>query len=395
MMLAKQSAGKEELSASSPRPKSGYLPTLDGWRAIAILAVIFFHDKLYSIGAFSDGWLYRNGSTGVDLFFAISGLLICSRLLEEEQAFGRISLRNFYVRRAFRILPPALAYMGVIALLSLAGVVHIGLREWFGSLFFFRNYTSLIGGLGKDSIFLEHYWSLAVEEHFYLILPAVLVLTRKRWRLPALIFIGLVTEIDRMHALQTRPWILIDHHTDVRLDYLLIPAIFAVVLQSGVVKVKLRKWLRIWPLIFTFTLVLITFWSGSFWQTTALAFSLPLTILGSVLNPHGFMARVLEWSPFRFIGRISYSLYLWQELFFTGHFYTGGYPLGILQSTSLRFVAAFALSLASYYLLERPLIRLGHKMAPPATPGREDMPAAIPDGEVHPVQATVVSSSEL
>jgi peptidoglycan/LPS O-acetylase OafA/YrhL len=86
----------------------GYLPTLDGWRAIAVLCVILFHDSLHSYGVLSTAWFHEHGSFGVDIFFGISGLLICSRLLEEEDKYGRISLRRFYVRRAFRILPPLL-----------------------------------------------------------------------------------------------------------------------------------------------------------------------------------------------------------------------------------------------------------------------------------------------
>jgi peptidoglycan/LPS O-acetylase OafA/YrhL len=75
-------------STGSPCPspvflpqKAGYMPTLDGWRAVAILSVIFYHDALHSIGRFSTLWLYEYGRLGVDVFFAISGLLICSRLL--------------------------------------------------------------------------------------------------------------------------------------------------------------------------------------------------------------------------------------------------------------------------------------------------------------------------
>ncbi|SRR5579864_9503947 len=85
---------------------SGYLPTLDGWRAIAVLSVILFHDARHSYGVFTTAWFHDNSAIGEDVFFAISGLLICSRLLEEENKYGRISLRRFYIRRAFRILPP-------------------------------------------------------------------------------------------------------------------------------------------------------------------------------------------------------------------------------------------------------------------------------------------------
>src|SRR5580658_2221304 len=92
----------------------GYLPTLDGWRAVAILAVIVWHLTMYAPK--SHRWLVLDvllGTKGVELFFGISGLLITSRLLEEWRTRGSVSLRQFYIRRAFRILPPAFAYLAV------------------------------------------------------------------------------------------------------------------------------------------------------------------------------------------------------------------------------------------------------------------------------------------
>jgi peptidoglycan/LPS O-acetylase OafA/YrhL len=355
-----------------PGEDAGYLPTLDGWRAIAILAVILHHEGLHSFGPVGTGWLYEHGKNGVDLFFAISGLLICWRLLEEERVFGRISLRGFYVRRAFRILPAAFAYLCVIGILILAGVLHIGLREWLSCVFFFRNYTTFLGQMGPDLYFTGHFWSLAVEEHFYLILPVLLVLTRKRWRLPVLLGLVLIVEVHRMHVLATRDWEEVFFHTGIRLNQLLIPAVFAIFVQSSRVRQTMARWLRIWPLLLIVVVYLFSFNDYRFWPSTLSSMLMPLILLGTVFNPRGILSICLEWAPLRYIGRISYGLYLWQELFFTGHRYVG-YPLGILQRTPLRLVATFAIAMASYHLLERPLIKLGHKLAPPATPGRDDV----------------------
>jgi len=93
------------------RPSKDYRPTLDGWRAIAILLVMFAHggsELFYPNGRFvSSTWLSisQHGGFGVDLFFGISGLLICGRLLDENEKTGGISLCSFYIRRVFRILP--------------------------------------------------------------------------------------------------------------------------------------------------------------------------------------------------------------------------------------------------------------------------------------------------
>jgi len=381
--------GKARVGSQADRRsgKTGYLPTLDGWRAIAILAVIFQHDTLHTIGPFSTAWLFEHGGwSGVDLFFAISGLLICSRLLEEEKVFGRISLRNFYIRRAFRILPPALAFLCALALLISTGVLHIGWREWLGTAFFLRNYTSLLGQIGPDSYYTGHFWSLAVEEHFYLILPAMLVLTRKRWRVPVLLALSLAVAVHRFHVLENRPWNEVLFHTDIRLDGLLMAALFAVLAQPVEIRAKIKRWLSFWPLPLIAAMILYTSWQGSFWQMTLVTVLLPMTVLGAVLNPNGRLALPLEWAPVKYIGHISYSLYVWQELFLSGH-YNIGYPLGIFESTPLRYAATLGMAIASYHLLERPLIRLGHKLAPPATPGREDIPDVFPSAE-RPTEGT-------
>jgi len=155
------------------RPGALYLPTLDGWRALAILAVIFHHANLFSAGPLSDQWIFQNGYEGVDVFFAISGLLICWRLLDEESRRGRISLRNFYIRRAFRILPPAVIYLIAIAILSAIGLIHASAKELLASLLFFRNYLVQLGHFSVSPWFTGHFWSLSVEEHFYLLLPGL------------------------------------------------------------------------------------------------------------------------------------------------------------------------------------------------------------------------------
>jgi peptidoglycan/LPS O-acetylase OafA/YrhL len=100
---------------------SGYLPTLDGWRAIAAMTVFLFHDAIVLSG-YSSKWLLTIFScfawSAVSLFFGISGLLITSRLLEEQELLGRIDLGAFYIRRACRILPAAWLYLAAMLLLG-------------------------------------------------------------------------------------------------------------------------------------------------------------------------------------------------------------------------------------------------------------------------------------
>jgi peptidoglycan/LPS O-acetylase OafA/YrhL len=340
------------------------------------------HDSLHSIGPITLSYPYNYGDKGVDVFFAISGILICTRLLEEEDRFGSISLRGFYLRRIFRILPAAVLYLAAIGTMGLLGWIHISRGEWLGSLFFYRNYASLWGRHLVDrnaSWFTGHFWSLSVEEHFYLILPTLLIFTPKRLRVLVLSILAVVVTVNRGIQLQHRPWNLIGGHSDVRLDSLLIPAALAITIKSDN-RYRLDKLLRFWPLFLVLTLLIIPTSPGTFWQTTTLALLFPMVVMGSVLHSNNYLGRGLEFGPLRFIGRISYGLYLWQMLFFTGHHYLQR-PLGKFESFPLNFLATFCCAVASYYLVEQPMMRLGHKIAPPATPGRDDLQSNLFEAE--------------
>jgi peptidoglycan/LPS O-acetylase OafA/YrhL len=355
------------------RERTGYLPTLDGWRAIAVLMVILYHDALHAFGPLSTNWVQKHGVLGVDIFFGISGLLICSRLLEEESAVGGISLSNFYIRRAFRILPPALSYLAVAAVLGLLSILPLLPKEWFAALLLYRNYSRLSSTAGHIDWFTAHFWSLSIEEHFYLLLPSILVFLPKNWRLPALGAIVTVVAAWRIYRQQTRPLEFLWHHTDTRLDALLIPAMLAIVLAHPEGRALIKKICRFW---FVPAAILVYMMSSEhFPKLTPIleSFLIPLTLLGTVLYPGGIFARVLEWPSIRWLGKISYSLYLWQELFFLERFLPNYRPLGWMESFPARWGMLLACATASYYLVEKPMVKLGHRLAPPATPGRSEM----------------------
>ena len=351
----------------------GYLPTLDGWRAIAVLSVVLYHDSVHSYGPVGTAWFQEHGSLGVDIFFGISGLLICSRLLEEEQKYGHISLKGFYVRRAFRIFPPLVFYLLCAALLAGLGVIPVAAKEWFASLFFVRNYSFFSQVAGHNDWYTGHFWSLAVEEHFYLLLPGLVLFVPKRWRLPSLIALALSIEIWRAYRQQSRAWLFLFQHTDTRLDALLIPAICAILMTEPWWHRVLASIAKFWPCAVVLLVYLITTDRVPTVTRLAEVYLIPMALLGTVLYPAGIASRFLELAPLRWIGRLSYSLYLWQQMFFSGHFYK---PLGIWQSFPLCWLLLFACAAGSYYLVERPMMKLGHRLAPPATPGRADLETA-------------------
>ena len=351
--------------AAITRPKQGYLPALDGWRAIAIFAVIQFHDGLYQLGPFSNRLLHTWGYLGVDLFFAISGFLICSRLLDEQRRKGAISLRGFYIRRSFRIMPAAWLFLGVCALLSLANILP---RDWGGlvaSLLMVRNFWVAHAGDTPAHWYTIHFWSLSVEEHFYLLLPGLLVLlARKRQLLVTGIFAASTTlwtlAIYRYPQLQAPDvWL----RTDERLCQLMVPAFFAILLTRESVRDAVMRLLRPWV---AFVFVLLTSVIALRIRTIgplAIIIGFPLVVISTVYHPQSWTTRVLEMSWLKYIGRISYSLYLWQELFFIMGHDRAGSPLSVLQYAPFSYLAAFAMAVASFYLIEKPMIKIGHKFA--------------------------------
>jgi peptidoglycan/LPS O-acetylase OafA/YrhL len=365
---------------TTKKPRSGYIPTLDGWRAIAIIAVIAFHDNLYHLGRFRDNWLHTHGGWGVDLFFAISGFLICSRLLDEEIKNGFISVKNFYIRRAFRILPPMLAYLIVIAVLGICHVIHVGRNAWIASLLFVTNYYNVIRHETAWSLFTNHFWSLSVEEHFYLLLPALLVLFPKTRKMVLAIVTLLFILWSFAHivlAVHSEWYNYSLERTDVKIAELLFPAFLAVVIRHTAIRTAFVRWLNPWFVCpFILALQHMLHWVSPHVNvnTELVLLSFPFLIISTSLHPENAISRALEFAPLRAIGRISYSLYLWQQLFFIRDYPLSNWPpLHLFQQRPWNILASIVMAVGSYFLLEKPMIRLGHRFAPPATPGHRDL----------------------
>lgn len=300
----------EMLNTKVADKPSGYMPTLDGWRALSIILVLFFHSNISGVTSIFRPVLEKlnqYGQSGVFIFFAISGLLICGRLLQEEKKSGRINLPKFYIRRAFRILPAALLYLLTVA--SLASILRVTKLEWFSALFFFRNYS--VTGPAQAYWFTGHFWSLSVEEHFYLLLPGIMFFFPKR---RVFVLAGLTCGVILWRAwvrshFNTVP---IGYRTDTVLDSLLIAALVAIAANHDQYSAYLRRLLT--PavsigLLESYVMLLVT----DIRLSIALkAVVLPLLVLSTSWNPRSALGRVLELAPLRSAGKLSYSLYLWQ-----------------------------------------------------------------------------------
>jgi peptidoglycan/LPS O-acetylase OafA/YrhL len=335
------------------------------------------HDQLHRFGPFSTQWFKDNGGgRGVMLFFALSGLLICSRMLQEEQVRGAIDLKGFYIRRFCRIQPAALLYLGVIFVLMSLGVLVSHFNDLLSSLFFLRNYVH--PHPVEESWYTAHFWSLSIEEHFYLFLPGFLVLIR-RFRMAILVAMAIGLEICRARFVGSA---IASFQTDLEAATIVLSAAVAVFLTQPGAHAWCLRWLQPW-VAFTITgciWVGIELHHGRF-DHAALVCTFPLLVVSTMLHPRSLPGRMLEFAPLKFIGLVSYSLYLWQQMFLITSFNVPASKWGVLvalQTTWLRYFALFGIAIASYYLLERPLMRLGHRLAKPATPGRDDLEP--PDG---------------
>jgi peptidoglycan/LPS O-acetylase OafA/YrhL len=372
--------------------KSGYLPSLDGWRAIAILGVMMVHDLPWTLAGHSNARIQFLGGFGVDLFFAISGLLITTRILEEERLRGFFDIRRFYIRRVFRIQPAAIVYLAVIALFMTFAMVHDHWRYWLAAMFMYENFVWHPSS-SAFAFFEGHFWTLAVEEHFYILLSLLLVFVRRfRLLLLTLSWIALFAATKFAFAHGYSDPDIFGRRTYWQLDYLVIAAMAAVALQRPDVRQYAARYLRPW-VAFTATLLCVVLhrmsvhvrhpelnayshqgWLDEIGIVSLLFFT--LWIVATTCHANSWTTRFLELAPLRFIGRLSYSLYLWHVLFFFRFMPVTHITNPVLLALSARpakYFAAFGAALLSYYFVEKPLIRVGHRLAPPMTPGRPDL----------------------
>jgi peptidoglycan/LPS O-acetylase OafA/YrhL len=356
--------------------RSEHLPTLDGWRGLAILTVLLGHGQLaISPPEYSQIAFFRAfngfGGYGVELFFAISGLLICYKLGTERVATGRLDLMQFYGRRIFRLLPSAVFYILCICLLAAFGLIIVTAGEIFASLFFFRNYWSSFQM--PRGHYTSHFWSLSVEEQFYLVIPFAIAMVRWRtlfYSLPLVCFaVALWRGLESHYGLTTTlfPQLVADTgRTDLCIDHLIWGAWFGLILANHQGREKLRRligpaWVQGALLLAFLALITLPIPARKIW----IASLTPALLVSTILNPSTWLGFLLEKRLLAWTGRISYSLYLWQQLFLLqigipeSEF--AQWPVRLFQNFPLGLPATFLAAALSYYLIEQPLRRRGYR----------------------------------
>ncbi|EMY36018.1 acyltransferase domain-containing membrane protein [Arthrobacter crystallopoietes BAB-32] len=368
-------ARPEEVQTAKPRR---FLPEVQALRALAVLLVVIYH--------FQPG-LLPGGFVGVDVFFVISGFLITGHLLRELRRTGRVSLSSFWAARARRILPASLV---LIAVVCLATFFLSPATQWerigsqaLASTFYAQNWVLAVEAVdymasGSSATALQHFWSLAVEEQFYLFWPllvlAAALLARRRGRsmlagiLPALAVVAAASLAFSIWFTATgNPAAYLI--TPTRIWELALGGLLAVVLRDPSRHPRLRTLLALAGTGAIVAAALLYDGATSFPGAAAL-----LPVLGAVaviaagrtagafsLHP------VTDARPVQWLGNISYSLYLWHWPLVVWFRTLADRGPGPLESVLL-FGASLALAALSYYFVETPVRRAGWLAQHPKRP---------------------------
>lgn len=352
---------------------TGRLKELDGLRIVAAALVLFSHLIEIPGNAIPRlATVFMDGATGVLIFFVLSGYVITRLLRREMERTGTIAMAQFYVRRALRIWPASYAYIAVATIcvaLHLASaqpiqIIAAATHLWNYSLTLFKVDTT-----GQGFVIFGHFWSLALEEQFYWTWPLALLLLRGGAS-RALVILILAMPLVRIASYVLFPASRgqLDAMFHTASDPIALGAWLA--LNEDWLKHRLARlspWLFYANLVFLLivcTLLSRTFhgfWTITYGRTLQ-SLSAGLLIMALVHGPETVLARILRTAPFQFGGKISYSLYLWQQLFTL--------PGSIFpQPAAVAVVLSVICAIASHYLIERPFLMLkdrvpGHRRGP-------------------------------
>lgn len=362
------------------RPALRYRPGLDGVRAIAVAGVLLYHGQIK---------LFRGGFVGVDVFFVLSGFLITSLLLHEGAVSHTIRLGRFWLARARRLLPAALLVV-IVSVVVIALFFRSDLRQLRGdalaSVFYFNNWHQILAHRSYFEHFarpslLQHFWSLSVEEQFYVIwsvLMVVAVAAHRRRLAYAFAIAGIALSIaDRLWIVFRAPHFDAVAFTrayyafDSRADALFIGCLLGLLAVDGYLH-GWKPWatrllsvsaggsaaLLVWILVGTH---LFTESVAAWWLPVS-AVAAAVVIAYFVVSPAGIGSRFAGIGFFVFMGNLSYTVYL-------VHFpvYLAISPDGTHWSywptETARLAVTFAIAIASWYGIEKPLARWRRRLA--------------------------------
>jgi len=370
--------------ASVPPASERYIGELDGVRAVAVGIVVCAHYHLIP---------YIPGGFGVTLFFFLSGYLITTLFYAEYKSTHDVSIPRFYLRRWLRLTPP------LIISIVLGNIFYHQTRYSVGSdpvpigttlaaLFYYMNYYALFFDLDPDKMTpFGINWSLAIEEHFYLIWPLIIRKNIRKSDSLFLIVLGLCLTV-----LLWRMIARFDLHlsvaytylaTDCRIDSILYGALLRILFETrwagAAVRVLSSRTCQISAILVLFASFIIR--DDDFRETIRYSLHglvlMPLFTLVLVGDPKSLLRRALSNAPMVLIGRLSYSIYLFHLMARTPAEAYFGTPFGI-GPTLFGLALTGALAYTIFILVERPLARLRHRFRSESPSERRAGPIATP-----------------
>ncbi|MDO3644719.1 acyltransferase [Mucilaginibacter sp. L3T2-6] len=294
----------------------GYYPSIDGLRGISILSVIFRHFSL------NESWgVWIDGTIGIHIFFIISGFLITTLLLKEKISKGCVSLKNFYIRRTLRIFP--VAYLYILTLIVLSNIFDFSLssKSILTSIFYLKNFPI------ASEWYTGHFWSLSVEEQFYLAAPIVLITsTNKYIRILLALFIlvpiidyvgfhniGIFYSVRWVHVLTFLFLALFNQGT----LYILLGSLFSILIFKKIIIVNKNSSYYLSAVLFLIAVFIhFSYLSGSvpYLSSTIFAVLIAFVIVLN-LTENNLLTWILSNPLLVKLGILSYSLYIWQQVF--------------------------------------------------------------------------------
>lgn len=352
------------------RDAAFHIPSLDGLRCVAIIPVFVSH-ALMAAGLRT----FVPGNFGVTLFFFLSGYLITTLMRVELERTGAVDFKRFYARRALRIFPTC--YL-VLALAALFGLAAGTTDPWWllGQMIHLTNYLIIVGGwTAPIAPNTDVYWSLAVEEHFYLLFPPIfVVLAKAKSRGVAAGALGFACVL----VLAWRCWLALvagvaDDRTylgtDTRADSILLGCILGLWGNPVLDRTRFeeRQWKRVlFPLAIVILLITFLVPMRSFRESigyTVQGLCLFPVFITAIRYPDWILTRMLNWQTTRFVGALSYAIYLVHPsmIYISRVLFEGG-SLVVFFAFSLLLTIASAATL--YYGIERPLARWRRNLNP-------------------------------
>ena len=336
-----------------------HLPGLDGLRGLSIIIVVLGHL------IWADNLKFFIGYFGVDIFFVISGFLITTLLLKEKVKTGAISLKNFYLRRVLRIMP--LAYLYLLTLVILNAIFKLNITS--GSFTTAALYLKNIPFKNSQDWYTGHFWSLSIEEQFYLMFPVLLVLYKNKYVF-IVISIILLIKISEFVAFNSNI---------TESNKLLHYVVFGIVdiFGNGTIEILIGSLtsLLLFKQIIKFDRIRVNYWISSiilvgaffinafFYENilTSIIFSVGISfVILNNLYRRNFLGLIFNNTLLVKIGILSYSIYIWQQLFTLYQPWTKSFNYS--DSIILNLVALGIVVFLSYYLFERYFLKMKNKI---------------------------------